>query len=172
VVSDKGYLRQVQDKIHQLGMAKSVHHLGYISNSEMVAAYKRCTAVVFASIAGPTNIPPIEAIYLEVPLVCSNAYAMADQVGDAGLLFDPYNPRDMADKIQLAWENQGVREQLRARCGERRKLLNRSLYAERWREIVLSAATILAREGPGSRAAAASRQKRPSGLPSASEIQP
>lgn len=45
------------------------------------------------------SLPIWESFYLGVPVVSSDVCALPEQVGDAGLLFDPNNVEDMAEKI-------------------------------------------------------------------------
>ena len=86
--------------------------MGYVSNEEMASLYKNAVAMVFASLIGPTNIPPVEAMIMGCPLVCSNAYGMPEQVGDGALLMDPKDPSDMAEKIELVWRDVQIRKTL------------------------------------------------------------
>jgi glycosyltransferase involved in cell wall biosynthesis len=99
-------------KIDQLGLSENVFVLGYVSNEEMYSLYKSAVAMVFVSLIGPTNIPPMEALVTGCPLVCSSVYAMPDQVGDAALLVDPTDPFDMAEKIKLVWNDADIRNRL------------------------------------------------------------
>jgi glycosyltransferase involved in cell wall biosynthesis len=48
---------------------------------------------------GPTNLPPLEAFKLGVPVLYSNLTALRDQVGDAGVLLDLNDPGSMADGL-------------------------------------------------------------------------
>ena len=54
---------------------------------------------MYPSFFGPTNIPPIEAWKLEVPVACSNI--MIGQIGDAGKLFDPSNVEEITDSLHF-----------------------------------------------------------------------
>ena len=53
----------------------------------------------YVSFCGPTNIPPLEAMSIGCPLICSNAYGMPSQIGKAGLLVNPSSHKDIASKI-------------------------------------------------------------------------
>ena len=54
----------------------------------------------------------MEALITGCPLICSNAYAMPEQVGNAGLLVNPKDPTDIADKIQLIWNDTNISQKL------------------------------------------------------------
>ena len=100
VGSKKNNYSKVTKKINELELNSNVYILGFVSNDDMASLYKNAIATTFVSLIGPTNIPPLEAMILGSPLICSNAYAMPEQVGDAALLIDPMNANDIAEKMQ------------------------------------------------------------------------
>lgn len=112
VGSKKNYYENVISAIEEFGLKSQVHILGYVSNQEMHSLYKQAIGMVFPSLIGPTNIPPMEALLMGCPLICSNAYAMPAQVGDAALLFDPKSAEMLADKIEIVWTDDLTREML------------------------------------------------------------
>ncbi len=61
--------------------------------------YKLSTALVMPTLFESVSLPIWESFYLGVPVVSSNVCALPEQVGDAGLLFDPHDIEDMAEKI-------------------------------------------------------------------------
>ena len=112
VGSKKNNFSKVIAKIEEYGLSKNVFILGYVTNDDMYSLYKSAVAMTFVSLIGPTNIPPMEALITGCPLICSNAYAMPEQVGNAGLLVNPKDPTDIADKIQLIWNDTNISQKL------------------------------------------------------------
>jgi glycosyltransferase involved in cell wall biosynthesis len=112
VGSQKNNYIATMDRISELDLSSNVFVLGYVSNDEMYSLYKTAIAMIFVSLIGPTNIPPMEALVAGCPLVCSNSYAMPEQVGDAALFVDPKNSFDIAEKINLVWNNEDIRKKL------------------------------------------------------------
>lgn len=98
-----------------LHLEEQIFVLGYVSNDEMASLYRSAEALVFVSLIGPTNIPPLEAMLLGCPVIVSDRYAMPEQVGDAGILVDPGNAQDIARGILEVWENEALREKMRQR---------------------------------------------------------
>ena len=84
-----------------LELIENISILGYVNDDEMASLYKNSIATVFVSFIGPTNIPPLEALMLGCPLICSNAYAMPEQTKGAALLVNPNNPKDIARKMLI-----------------------------------------------------------------------
>ena len=60
----------------------------------------------------PTNIPPLESISLNTPLICSNAYSMKKQMGDSAIYFNPKNYKSISKKIKLVLNNNKLRKNL------------------------------------------------------------
>lgn len=79
----------------------SVFYLGYVDNDQISALYVLAQAMVMPTFFGPTNIPVLEAWKMGCPVLYSNIPGCADQLGDAGLLFNPTDPVDIADKIEV-----------------------------------------------------------------------
>lgn len=122
--------------IKELNMHEQILYLGYLSEEEVVGLYKKATALVFPSLIGPTNIPILEAMVLGTPVVCSNLFSMPEQVGDAGLLFDPFNVEDMAEKIYKIWTDENLRQELIKKGYERVKDVTLENYAKQWEMVI------------------------------------
>lgn len=133
-------LKRVLDLTKELRMGNQVFCLGYLPEKEIVALYKRATALVFASVADYTNIPVLEAMVLGTPVVCSNLFSMPEQVGAAGLLFDPFTVEDMAEKIYKIWTDEGLREELTAKGYKRAAELSLENFGKRWKALIEEAA--------------------------------
>lgn len=127
---------RVMNLIEELNMNDQVFHLGYVPDVEIVALYKKSAALVFSSLFGPTNIPPLEAMVLGTPVLCSNLFSMPEQVGDAGLLFDPFSIEDMREKIYRIWIDENLRQELVKKGYQRVKNLTLENYAKQWQKII------------------------------------
>lgn len=53
-----------------------------------------------------------EAMACRVPVIAGSVSAMLEVVGDAGLLVDPHNPEDLAEKIEMLIENKELYNEL------------------------------------------------------------
>jgi glycosyltransferase involved in cell wall biosynthesis len=73
---------------------------------------------------------------LGVPVLCSNLFSMPEQLGDAGLLFDPFNIDDMAEKIFKIWTNENLRTQLIQKGYARVRNLTEENYARQWERVI------------------------------------
>lgn len=128
--------QKVMSLIKEFKIENQIFHLGYVSDKEIVALYKKSLSLIFPTLIGPTSIPPLEAMVLETPVLCSNLFSMPEQIGDAGLLFNPFSMKDMAEKIHKIWTDEELRKGLVQKGRERVKNLNLENYAEQWEKVI------------------------------------
>ena len=103
-----------------LGHGKMEHSLSnlihqtnnFVTNEEIIALYRQSIALVMPSYFGPTNLPPLEAFQLGVPVLYSDKAGLRDQVGDAGLLMDLRDPNSMAHHLKNLIEDEQLRHRL------------------------------------------------------------
>ncbi|HEY3374400.1 MAG TPA: glycosyltransferase family 1 protein [Candidatus Aquicultor sp.] len=96
-----------------------ITYLGRVSDMELKALYENAHCFAFPSLYEGFGLPPIEAMSCGCPVIAANAASLPEVCGDAALFCDPYDPRDIADKIQRFKQDTGLREQLKARGLER-----------------------------------------------------
>ena len=65
------------------------------------------------------SFPIWEAFRLGVPVACSNVTSLPRQVGDAALVFDPYDVDAMAKAVEVLWTQPIVRAELVGRAHAR-----------------------------------------------------
>lgn len=95
----------VRDRISQLSLVDVVSYLGYIDIEDLPYVYKMAKMLVMPSLFESISIPVYEAFLLKVPVCASNVTAIPQQVGTAGVLFDPNDAVEMANKIELVLTN-------------------------------------------------------------------
>jgi len=78
---------------------------------------------------GPTNIPPLEAFNLGVPVLYSDLPGLKDQVGDAALLLNLDNPESMANHLLNILNDKNLRKNLIDK-GKKRININNNNYFE------------------------------------------
>jgi glycosyltransferase involved in cell wall biosynthesis len=136
VGSKKNNFENVMNEIQNLGLSQQVKYLGYVPDEDMPYLYKLATALVMPTLFESVSMPIWEAFYLGCPVVSSNVCALPEQVADAGLIFDPYNIEDMAEKIFIIWTNENLRNELINKGFERVKNLTIENYAKEWEKIL------------------------------------
>ena len=139
VGSKKNNFDNVMKAIEKLNLERQVKYLGYIPDEDMPYLYKLSTALVMPTLFESVSMPIWEAFYLGVPVVSSNVFALPEQVGDAGLLFDPFNIEDMAEKIYNIWTDENLRAELVQKGYNRIKDLTLENYAKQWEDVIKEA---------------------------------
>jgi glycosyltransferase involved in cell wall biosynthesis len=110
--TDKGNKKYIESYATKKKIEDRIHFVGFVSNKEMKELYQQSIALVMPSYFGPTNLPPLEAFQLGVPVLCSDIPGTYDQVGDAALLMNLKNPNSMALCLKNLIESKKLREQL------------------------------------------------------------
>ena len=109
---DQGNLAHIKRITAKLGLGDRVRFTGFVSNEEMPYLYKQSLALVMPTYFGPTNLPPLEAFSLAVPVLYSDMTGLGDQVEKAALLMDLQEPMTMAIHLAALIETPALREKL------------------------------------------------------------
>lgn len=122
--------------IEEFGLREKVVHLGYVTLEDIQAIYHLATALVMPSLFESISIPVYEAFQAGTPVAASNILALPEQVGDAGLLFDPNSVASIRDAI-LQIVNDPVSAQVRAgRARERMAAMTVERYGAQLQDLV------------------------------------
>ncbi len=111
---------------------------GYISEAERYSLLRNAIVYVQPSIAEGFGLPVLEAMAAGVPVVSSNGGALPEVIGDAGLLFDPYDQLDILAKMAKIISNLKLRKELIAKGLLRIKEFTWQMAAERTYKILIS----------------------------------
>lgn len=85
----------------------------YIKSTEdMYKIIKGSNLFLFLSLTEGFGLPPIEAMNLEVPVICSNTSSMPEVVGDAAVLVDPNDYDKIAYQIDAIANDEDKRKEL------------------------------------------------------------
>jgi glycosyltransferase involved in cell wall biosynthesis len=114
--------------IREFGLSENVWHLGYVGQDDLQMIYKLATALIMPSLFESVSIPIYEAFQAGIPVMASNILAIPEQVGDAGLLFDPTSVASIKNAIlRMAKDPVAAR-----RLGKRGKGRMSAMTAERY----------------------------------------
>lgn len=128
--SDKGNLNHVLAVAELLGIEHLVKYVGFVRNEEVPSLYKQSLALVMPTYFGPSNLPPLEAFQLGVPVVYSDLPGLREQVGDAALLVELSNPQSLVNQLLCLLHQPELRDQL---IEKGRQQLAQYTDEERWR---------------------------------------
>lgn len=112
--SDKGNKNHILNIINKLGLEEDVKLLGFIDKSELKVLYGEAEALVYASTFGPENLPPLEAMALDCPVIATNVPGAEEQIGKYGKLVSPYSIDEWVEAITqtIAENNNNFNKQI------------------------------------------------------------
>lgn len=106
-------------RAEELGVADQVLHLGLLEVEEVAWLYRQARLLVFPSLFEGFGMPLVEAMATGCPLAASRSTSVPEVVADAGLLFEPQDPRSIGEAVLRLWSDDALRAELSAR-GRRR----------------------------------------------------
>lgn len=100
----------------ELGVAGKVRFTGHISDEERNMLYRAADVAVFPSRYEPFGIVALEAMAHGLAVVAARVGGFAEviEAGRTGLLFEPENPWDLAERLDSALSDPGLRAALAA----------------------------------------------------------
>ena len=111
----------VINHINKMNLDKRIILIGYIDYKDLPYLFSMSQVMVMPSLFESISIPIYEAFALKVPVCASNVVAIPEQVGDAGVLFNPNDKKDIADKLCQLLEDNDLQQILKLKGIERIK---------------------------------------------------
>lgn len=85
---------------------------GFVTDEELVGLYNAATVFVHPSRYEGFGLPVLEAMKCGAPVIAGNASSLPEVVGEAGLLFDPEAPAELARALETLAGDAGLRREL------------------------------------------------------------
>jgi glycosyltransferase involved in cell wall biosynthesis len=109
----------IEAKIRELDLGEQVRFLGLVPRDELRALYRAADFVVVPTLFEAASGPVFEGWAEGTPIACSTVTSLPEQVGDAGVLFDPYSVPAIAAAIKSLHTDEVLRRKL-VEAGARR----------------------------------------------------
>ncbi len=97
---------EAKEYIKSSGLSGQVSMPGFLSESDFAKEYRLCKALIYPSRYEGFGLPVLEALSLESPVLTSRGTSMEEIAGECCVLFDPADPRDIADKIAALYHGE------------------------------------------------------------------
>lgn len=91
---------------------KDIHFLGFVPDEELPRLMGAAFSFVYPSLFEGFGLPLLEAMHCDVPVISSLSSSLPEVAGDAALLVDPMNARQLADALRRLYEEEGLRQNL------------------------------------------------------------
>ena len=113
IAGRKGWLYdQIFQQVERLGLESEVLFPGYVPQEDLPALLSGARLFVFPSLYEGFGLPVLEAMACGTPVVCSNVSSLPEVAGDAALLVDPLDVKDMAEAMNRLLQDEGLRTEL------------------------------------------------------------
>lgn len=107
-----------------------VRFLGYVEEEDLPGLYAGATLFVLPSIDEGFGLPALEAMACGTPVIVSDGGALPETIGDAGLIFNLWNPDKLSDLMRQCLSDKKLRCSLREKGLLRTKLFSWQRTAE------------------------------------------
>jgi glycosyltransferase involved in cell wall biosynthesis len=103
----------------ELGISGDSRFLGWVSSADLEGLYRLASCFVYPSLYEGFGLPVLEAMARGLPVASSDRGALREVAGDAARIFDPENPRSIADAVEGLLRDSALAARLRGAGLER-----------------------------------------------------
>lgn len=93
-------------------MKKDIIFTGHIDDQDVPFLYNLADLFVYPSFYEGFGLPILEAMACNCPVICSNTSSMLEVGGDAAIYFNPYNYKELTEKIIKVLKDKELKNQL------------------------------------------------------------
>ncbi len=104
--------RELREEIAQSHVPERIRVIGALPHEERAVALSAASVLVYPSLLEGFGFPPLEAMACGTPVIASATSSVAEVVGDAGLLVDPYRVDSLANALIAGMSDAGLRSRL------------------------------------------------------------
>jgi glycosyltransferase involved in cell wall biosynthesis len=97
------------------GITKQILCPGRLSQPDLRLLYTHAEVFLFPSLYEGFGMPVLEAMACGAPVITSKTTALAEVAGEAAILVDPLDARELADGLSRVLENESLRASLTAK---------------------------------------------------------
>lgn len=106
------HLDKLKLLVEALNLKDDVLFPGFVRSEDLPLFYNGADLFVYPSLYEGFGLPPIEAMACGTPVITSNVSSLPEVVGDAALLFNPYDTLQLANTIFSVLSNQELHSSL------------------------------------------------------------
>lgn len=127
----QGDVDQLRALARDLGIDDALDFTGFCTDAELIRAYQTCDIAIQPSIMEGFGLTALEAMRAGAPLIAARAGALPGVIGNAALLFDPFNASELATQIERVIDDPDLSDHLRTVGRTRCDMFNWELTASR-----------------------------------------
>lgn len=148
LVGKRGWLYgETLDAVNRHSIGGDIRFTGYVREEDLPALYTDALCFVYPSYFEGFGLPVLEAMACGAPVIAGNRTSLPEVVGDAGLLFDPFDTSALTAMLARLIEDGKLRRSLQTQGLERASLFNWRETARRTLEVYERAVALDAKNG-------------------------
>ena len=97
--SDRGSLDRVKRRVRELSLDENVTFTGHVDEATLSSLYITSNALVFPSLVGPDNLPPLEAMSHGARVIVGDIPGAREQLREFATFFDPLDSSQLAKQL-------------------------------------------------------------------------
>jgi glycosyltransferase involved in cell wall biosynthesis len=101
-----------RDLAYSLNLKEDVIFPGYVAVQDLPIFYNAALMLCYPSFYEGFGLPPLEAMACGTPVISSNVTSMPEVLGDDAIYINPFNIDEMAEKILMLLEDNGLRTKI------------------------------------------------------------
>ena len=122
IAGGKGWLwKKTLERVKKSPVKKDIILTGAVSDQELAELYSKAKVFVLPSLYEGFGLPILEAFAYDVPVIAADNSSLSEIVGNAGLLVNSGNPREITKAIKKIVGNDDLRNDLIKKGKERLK---------------------------------------------------
>jgi glycosyltransferase involved in cell wall biosynthesis len=107
------HMKVIKSEVCKLSLNDRIIFTGYIGEDHLIKLYQKSLALVMPTFFGPTNLPPLEAFKLGVPVCYPDRDDHKEFLGKGALYFSYLNPSTLGEILMRLQIDDGLREETR-----------------------------------------------------------
>lgn len=114
------YQRQIDQKVHQLGLDHCTLFTGQVNNPGMLASlFQHAKFTIITSEWESFCVPVAESMFFETPVIVHRVPPLPEVAGEAGVVIDKHHPQAAVEQIEAVWADTNAYERLQQACRHR-----------------------------------------------------
>ena len=98
----------IEDYLSKSQVCEQVYFTDIVTETELYWLYKNCSLVVIPTLYEAGSFPLLEAMSLDVPVICSSVTSLPETIGDTRFIFNPLDVTQMSNLIVDITRNSGL----------------------------------------------------------------
>jgi len=106
------YRQEIMRKLDSLRIAPAVIFVEYVSELDLAYYYSSAALLAYPSFYEGFGFPPLEAMACGCPAVTSDTSSLPEVVGEAGIMFNPYDTDSLVEAMRKVLTDSELRDDM------------------------------------------------------------